>query len=74
MGEPKRRIQARARVQVNVEVIAGVWSAEETVAHVMEVAGREAEEKVNNLMKGQGRVLAVKVQAVLVDEMASESE
>lgn len=66
MAEPKK-IQAFARVQVTVEVTAGVWSAEETVAHIMEVAAREGEDKVRSLLKGQGRVLSVKVQGVLAD-------
>lgn len=73
MSEPKN-IQAYARVQVTVEVTCGVWSSAETVAHVMEVAAREGEEKVRNLMKGQGRVLTVKVQAVMADQHAGEGD
>ena len=63
-------LKGTARVQVTVEVYAGVWGADCTVDQIHKQASRDAVEKVKNLVNSiSARVVGEpKVTAIIVDE------
>lgn len=67
-SEPKKQVEAHARVSLTVEVIAGTWGEDCKLDQLYAQAAREAAQKVQNLLKGEARVIGEpKVVAIIAE-------